>query len=416
MSIALRVENLSKRYLINHEVKGNYTMREKISERAKSLFRKSTGKSESTTEEFWALKDINFEIQTGDRVGIIGKNGAGKSTLLKILSRITEPTTGKISIKGRIASLLEVGTGFHPELTGRENVFLNGSILGMHRAEITRKFDEIVDFSGVERFLDTPVKRYSSGMYVRLAFAVAAHLETEILVLDEVLSVGDAEFQKKCLGKMQDVTSQGRTILFVSHNMVSVQNLCNKAIVMKKGEVEIPMGDVSSAVMHYMRSTQNTAKTNLRTRIDRKGNGQIKFTGFDFLNQNNQSQTDLITGQYVKIKLDYESSSNAILTNVTVAAAIYGADGTLYTVAGNEFSAGPFEKINPAGSFYCEIKKLPIIAGSYVLNIIVSQNGIIEDWVQEAIAFEVENGDYYGTGRLIASTHRSVLIDYKWTI
>ena len=188
-------------------------------------------------EEFWALKDVNFDIQQGDRVGIIGRNGAGKSTLLKILSRITEPTSGRVRIRGRVASLLEVGTGFHPELTGRENIFLNGAILGMSKAEITRKFDEIVAFAEVERFLDTPVKHYSSGMYVRLAFAVAAHLEPEILIVDEVLAVGDAQFQKKCLGKMESAGSEGRTVLFVSHNMVAIKSLCSTGIVLNKGKI-----------------------------------------------------------------------------------------------------------------------------------------------------------------------------------
>ena len=212
----------------------------------------ATSKAEDeTTEEFWALKDVNFEIKKGDKVGIIGRNGAGKSTLLKVLSRITEPTTGKIHINGRIASLLEVGTGFHPELTGRENIFLNGAILGMSRAEIKAKFDEIVAFAEVEKFLDTPVKRYSSGMYVRLAFSVAAHLEPEILVVDEVLAVGDAEFQKKCLGKMGEVSEEGRTILFVSHNMEAILGLCNKAILLKNGKISY-MGDTEDAIQKYL--------------------------------------------------------------------------------------------------------------------------------------------------------------------
>jgi ABC-type polysaccharide/polyol phosphate transport system ATPase subunit len=236
MSIAVKVENLGKRYLIKHQSDVSYdTFREIISQKTKSFFRKNNALTSQFTEEFWALKDVNFEIEKGDRLGIIGKNGAGKSTMLKILSRITEQTTGKISIKGRIASLLEVGTGFHPELTGRENIFLNGSILGMRKAEIKSKFDEIVSFAGTEKFLDTPVKRYSSGMYVRLAFAVAAHLESEILILDEVLAVGDAEFQKKCLRKIEDVSKSGRTIIYVSHNISSVRSLCTKAILMEKG-------------------------------------------------------------------------------------------------------------------------------------------------------------------------------------
>ena len=205
-----------------------------------------------TTEEFWALKDVSFEVKRGEVLGIIGRNGAGKSTLLKVLSRITEPTEGRVTIEGRVASLLEVGTGFHPELTGRENVYLNGAILGMTRAEIKRKFDEIVDFSGVERFLDTPVKRYSSGMYVRLAFAVAAHLEPEILIIDEVLAVGDAEFQKKCLGKMQDVAGHGRTVLFVSHNMGAIERLCDNVVVLSQGRVAGVFDNPRAGVVTYL--------------------------------------------------------------------------------------------------------------------------------------------------------------------
>ena len=242
MSIAIKVENLSKQYQLRHQKQQRYvSLRDVITNKTthainslRNIRQPKVESPDATKETFWALKDINLEINQGDRIGIIGRNGAGKSTLLKILSRIVEPTTGKISINGRISSLLEVGTGFHPELTGRENVYLNGAILGMRHFEIKRKFDEIVAFSDVEKFLDTPVKHYSSGMYMRLAFSVAAHLDPEILVVDEVLAVGDAQFQKKCLGKMKEVGSEGRTILFVSHNKNAVEQLCTKIIQLKK--------------------------------------------------------------------------------------------------------------------------------------------------------------------------------------
>ncbi len=243
MTTAIKIENLSKRYMIGHQKQERYTtLRDVMMHRMRGIGQRfrhplSPNREEINVEEFWALKDINLEIEQGDRVGIIGRNGAGKSTLLKLLSRITEPTSGKIHLNGQVASLLEVGTGFHPELSGRENIYLNGAILGMHRAEIKRKFDEIVDFSGVEKFLDTPVKRYSSGMYVRLAFAVAAHLEPEILIVDEVLAVGDAQFQKKCLGKMEEVGKEGRTVLFVSHNMGAISQLCATCVWLDKGEI-----------------------------------------------------------------------------------------------------------------------------------------------------------------------------------
>ena len=242
---AIRVSNLGKKYIISHQQRQQYTaLRDVIADRFRSIGRKllrsdnSGSPSRDQTEEFWALKDVSFEVKQGERVGIIGRNGAGKSTLLKILSRITEPTTGRIEISGRVASLLEVGTGFHPELTGRENIYLNGAILGMSKHEIRSKFDEIVAFAEIEKFLDTPVKRYSSGMYVRLAFAVAAHLEPEILIVDEVLAVGDAQFQKKCMGKMEHVAKEGRTVLFVSHNMQAINSLCNKTILLRNGKIE----------------------------------------------------------------------------------------------------------------------------------------------------------------------------------
>lgn len=257
MSSVITVENLSKKYIIGHQKQEGYTtLRDALTSGVKSFSEKlihpfTVPKNDPTHEEFWALKDVNFDIRQGDRVGIIGANGAGKSTLLKILSRITEPTSGQISIRGRVSSLLEVGTGFHPELSGRENIYLNGAILGMSKTEIKKKFDEIVAFAEVEKFLDTPVKRYSSGMYVRLAFAVAAHLEPEILIVDEVLAVGDAQFQKKCLGKMEHVGKEGRTVLFVSHNIVAMKTLCNTGILLSKGQVTFN-GGVEGAVDQYL--------------------------------------------------------------------------------------------------------------------------------------------------------------------
>jgi len=283
MSSVISVENLSKKYIIGHQKQERYTaLRDVLANGAKRLTKKlchpfTAYEGDPAHEEFWALKNVSFDIQQGDRVGIIGRNGAGKSTLLKVLSRITEPTSGRISIKGRVASLLEVGTGFHPELTGRENIFLNGAILGMSKAEIKKKFDEIVAFAEVERFLDTPVKHYSSGMYVRLAFAVAAHLEPEILIVDEVLAVGDAQFQKKCLGRMESAGKEGKTVLFVSHNMVALKSLCEKAIWLNAGSV-VENGRAEEVVSNYL---QNSSEVNMHQVWDNPttapGNESVKL-------------------------------------------------------------------------------------------------------------------------------------------
>ena len=324
--VVIRVENLSKKYIIGHQKQERYTsFRDVLSNGAKSLWQGLTSdrkaNSDDLSEEFWALKDVSFEIKQGDRVGIIGRNGAGKSTLLKILSRITEPTSGKISIKGRVASLLEVGTGFHPELTGRENIYLNGAILGMDRSEIKKKFDEIVAFAEVEKFLDTPVKRYSSGMYVRLAFAVAAHLEPEILIVDEVLAVGDAQFQKKCLGKMEDVGKEGRTLLFVSHQMAALQNLCQRSIWLDQGQA-LSDDTTQEVVSKYINCSTGLSRISLRDRKDRKGDGKIRFTSVQFQNEDWENVTCFYSGQHVKIVLSIINYTQKKLNNLNIALAI----------------------------------------------------------------------------------------------
>ncbi len=276
MPVVISVRGVGKKYRLGATL-GNDTLRDHLAQAVGALFGKKN-QTEKADESFWALKDVSFDVKQGEIVGVIGRNGAGKSTLLKILSQITEPTEGEIHIKGRMASLLEVGTGFHPELSGRENIFLNGAILGMSQTEIKKKFDEIVAFAEVEKFLDTPVKRYSSGMYVRLAFAVAAHLEPEILVVDEVLAVGDASFQKKCLGKMQDVAQrQGRTVLFVSHNMVAMKSLCTHAILLEKGRM-IENGEVEPIINSYLqKASENVWQRNFTNQAEAPGNEKVRF-------------------------------------------------------------------------------------------------------------------------------------------
>jgi lipopolysaccharide transport system ATP-binding protein len=304
----ITVENLGKKFTISHQQQDSYaTLRDSLAQGVKSLltiFQDSkVHKLNASQEEFWALSDVSFEIQQGDRVGVMGRNGAGKSTLLKLLSRIMEPTTGRIRIKGRMASLLEVGTGFHPELTGRENIYLNGAILGMSKTEIQRKFDEIVAFAETEKFLDTPVKRYSSGMYVRLAFAVAAHLEPDILIIDEVLAVGDARFQKKCLGKMENISEQeGRTVLFVSHNMAAISQLCNKGLLLEEGRVKLA-GDIDKVTQEYANFEMTTAGfIDLEHYPSRKGCGDITVKWAKIFNADGVITSDFSLGQDLNIQ------------------------------------------------------------------------------------------------------------------
>lgn len=423
MSVIIKVEDLGKKYIIGHQrQKGYRTFREQVSfglnnliSRTNKKFSGQVGINGSETEEFWALKDINFEINRGDRIGIIGRNGAGKSTLLKVLSRITEPSTGRILIKGRVASLLEVGTGFHPELTGRENIFLNGAILGMSRKEIKQKFDEIVDFSGVDKFLDTPVKRYSSGMYVRLAFSVAAHLEPEILIVDEVLAVGDAEFQQKCLGKMNSVSQkEGRTVLFVSHNMAAIQNLCNLTMVLSQGKISLPLTDSQTAVSHYLEKIFVKSENKVGERIDRIGAGDIKITDFRITNDKGEEQTVFISGQKVLFKIFYKSQRQVPLMNLTAAISFTNSEGLLVTVLNTDFNNFSVRDSNFNGCITCRIEKLPFSQGAYSINLIIRNNGIIQDWVREADTLQVENGDFFGSGRSIDSTHKSILIEQQW--
>jgi lipopolysaccharide transport system ATP-binding protein len=327
----IHVENLGKKYIIGHQKQERYTsLRDVITDKVKSFSQVLSRKDQQedpTHEEFWALKDVSFEIKQGDRVGIIGRNGAGKSTLLKILSRITEPTEGRISINGRVASLLEVGTGFHPELTGRENIFLNGAILGMDRVEIKRKFDEIVAFAEVEKFLDTPVKRYSSGMYVRLAFAVAAHLEPEILIVDEVLAVGDAQFQKKCLGKMEDVGKEGRTVLFVSHNMGAVSRLCQRGLWLEQGRLKLST-DIQDIVSEYL--TSNLEASGEKIWQDGIANVGIKYFLFKAVriyNSQGGITSHLSSVEDFWVEIEYELSKN--LANCRVGLIISTVEGTI---------------------------------------------------------------------------------------
>ena len=420
----IEVESLGKRYVLNHANPAGEGLRHVLDRMltapgrwAASRMRREAPKPPAGREEFWALRDVSFRVERGDVVGVVGRNGAGKSTLLKVLSRITEPTTGRVRLRGRVASLLEVGTGFHPELTGRENIFLNGAILGMSRAEIRAKFDEIVAFSEVEKFLDTPVKRYSSGMYVRLAFSVAAHLEPDILVIDEVLAVGDAQFQKKCLGKMGEVSSRdGRTVLFVSHNMAAVSALCSKALVLHQGRVTYPCGPVEGAVDLYLSELNEGARLPLRDRADREGRGDLRATGFSLHDFRGKGIETPASGQDVEFRIHYEAPAGRPSGLVNVYFSFLSAKGHHISLLSTECSDTVFQGIPVSGSFRCRVPRLPLVAGNYLVNIVIRRNGDIEDWVSGACAFSVEDGDFFGLGHVMSITHSGALFDQSWAL
>ncbi|MBV8859479.1 MAG: ABC transporter ATP-binding protein [Acidobacteria bacterium] len=405
----IKVENLGKQYVIGHQRGERYTtLRDVVASNAKRLGRKLLHPLTSASsnphvgrEDFWALTDVSFEVRPGEAIGIIGRNGAGKSTLLKILSRITEPTTGSVRIRGRLASLLEVGTGFHPELTGRENIFLNGAVLGMTKAEIRQKFDEIVAFAEVGKFLDTPVKRYSSGMYIRLAFAVAAHLEPEILVVDEVLAVGDAEFQKKCLGKMEEVaTKENRTILFVSHNMAAIENLCQRVILLEQGSVTYS-GETTKAINLYLSNILPSAieAVPLMHRTDRSGDGSIRLTSFHVEDQDGQRIAAVSSGMDVTFVLGYKCYGDHPYRKVDVGFSAHSTSNQTLFVFYSSYMGRLFELTSREGEFRCRVSKFPLAPGRYGIGARVVVGGDEADWPNDGIGYlEVEAGDFYGTG------------------
>jgi lipopolysaccharide transport system ATP-binding protein len=388
---AIKVENLSKKYIINHQkgLSSNKSLRESISNTARSvgqtLLQSSDKKNNQSREDFWALEDISFEIKQGDRVGIIGRNGAGKSTLLKILSRVTEPTHGKIRIHGRVASLLEVGTGFHQELSGRENIYLNGAILGMGKEEIKRKFDEIISFAEVEKFLDTPVKRYSSGMYVRLAFAVAAHLEPEVLIVDEVLAVGDAQFQKKCLGKMESVAQEGRTVLFVSHNMQAISTLTCNCIFLRNGKLMMK-GSTQSVISEYI---SHGLKTDL-TYQDSSVGDIPKITSVEILT----SEANNTHSHGKPLEVNFEIYTPYSINNATLAFQIFNQHDQAivhFWVPASQIQLCQnkgFQRIK------CKIPKLRLFMGKYSMTVYFTKPGSMLQTLSNICPFEVEMYGY----------------------
>lgn len=362
----------------------------------------------------WSLKNIDFEIHQGDAVGIIGKNGAGKSTLLKLLSRVTTPTSGSIKMKGRIASLLEVGTGFHPELTGRENVFMNGTIMGLSRKEIASKLDEIVDFAGVEQYLDTPVKRYSSGMYVRLGFSVAAHLEPDILIVDEVLAVGDAEFQKKCLGKMKDVnSSEGRTLLFVSHNLPSIQVLCQKGLLLDKGML-LASASTKEVLLEYSKLSSK------KLSVDVLGNRSLSTTNYHVLMKRIEMYdidqnliTRISTGLFLKFRIYFHSNVH-LVNDVLFRIQILDTDNNIQFICNNDHSYRLVTIVEGDSYIECIVPKFPLFEGEYKVNLLCYSKSVgILDEVEDVLKFEVIDGDFFGTGK-IPTIKKGLLVEHYW--
>lgn len=388
---AIRASSLGKRYRI--------ATARPAARGAGGLLTRLGWRTATTRSDVWALRDAEFQVAPGEVLGVIGRNGAGKSTLLKILARVTDPTSGRAVVNGRVGSLLEVGTGFHPELSGRDNIYLNGAILGMTRAEIRTRFDEIVAFAEIDRFLDTPVKRYSSGMYVRLAFAVAAHLEPEILLVDEVLAVGDAGFQRKCLGKMSEASRGGRTILFVSHNLAAVEGLCRRGLVLEAGRIVFD-GPVKDALQRYLSVHPGPAIEPLAERRDRSGSGVLRFTNLRLRDADGGALTCLTTGRDAMLDLEYVCHAARPLRQPEIS---IGIDSNLGQRIAHLSSAasGDAPAIAPgAGRIRVSLPHLALLPGRYHYTLFCRVGGDVADWVQNAGAFDVESGDFYQSGRL----------------
>ncbi len=416
----LQVENLGKIYTIPQTAKRKDNLGSQRSSYL-NLFGTLAKKLQGSTheEKLWALKGVTFDVQQSEVIGVIGPNGAGKSTLLKILSRITEPSEGRALIQGRVGSILEVGTGFHPELTGRENIHLSGTIMGMKRAEVARKFDEIVAFSEVEPFIDMPVKRFSSGMYVRLAFAVAAHMDPEILIVDEVLAVGDASFQKKCLGKMGNVAKEGRTVLFVSHNMAAVSNLCNRVVCLAKGRV-VNIAETKDGISQYLQSLAGDMDESVTLNAaDRSGEGPLRFVSFHCESTAGEPTKHIMSGETVRFVLGYTSSQEVKekIRIDEVSIVIYGSDGSrLANLSSLYFDTDLSNGVPPEGQFVCTLPKLPFRSGSYTVALYCKANGQVSDWIRSSATFDVEDGDYFQTGRITTAYTGSVFVEHAWGV
>lgn len=410
MTAAITAEGLGKRYVLGSTVGGYSRLTEDVSDFfARILHRKPEERIKASRREHWALQDITLDIDEGEIVGLIGRNGAGKTTLLKVMARITDPTRGRATVRGRVGSLLEVGTGFHPELTGRENVFLNGAILGMRRGETRARFDDIIEFAELQQFVDTPVKRYSSGMYVRLAFAVAAFLEAEILFVDEVLSVGDQAFQQRCLGRMGEIAVSGRTIVFVSHNLASIAALCDRGILLEQGKA-VQDGRIEEVVNHYVASIQTLAGEQLENRQDREGNAQLRVTHVSIGTPDGGPAR---TGSGARLVLAYESEIDA--ASVTISIAVEGPLGEPVFYGANSLTGDQLISSAPTGHLVCDFPKLPILPGRYSLTFYIEVNGALADWVRHGAYFDVFEHDAFGTGQLPPGAYGRLMVEQRWS-
>jgi len=425
--LAIQAAHLSKRYAIADVRHRHDTLRDQLVDTVRSAFRRNgriadanatTGPATRFRRDkgfVWALQDVSLEVRHGEVIGLIGRNGAGKSTLLKILARITEPTSGRAVLHGRVGSLLEVGTGFDRELSGRENILLSGAIIGMRVADIRRKFDEIVAFAELEKFIDTPVKRYSSGMYMRLAFAVAAHLEPEILLVDEVLAVGDAGFQSKCLGKMGQARREGRTVLFVTHQMAMVENLCPRTIFLSSGAV-VEDGPTEHVIPRYLQELAVMSRTPLTERTDRTGAGEISITAIECLDYRGNPIAHATSGQELVLRLHYRCNTPEAFRNCRVSLSVHK-DERPYFLLSTELVDNTRLELCGEGHVDFVIPEVPLSAGEYELNPYIESNKIIQDWVVGAATLSVIDGDFYGTGRNYPTgwQGKCVLVKYRWT-
>ena len=412
---AIMVRGLGKRYRIRERAPYK-VLRDVMGAALTAPFRRWRGPRASEAVDIWALRDISFEVQPGEVLGVIGSNGSGKTTLLKILSRITDPTEGSAEVYGRVGSMLEVGTGFHPELTGRENIALNGAILGMRRAEITRKFDQIVAFSGVEPFIDTPVKHYSSGMYVRLAFSVAAHFDSEILLVDEVLAVGDAVFQERCLGKMSEVVRGGRTILFVSHNMTAVRNLCSRALLLEKGRIQL-LGSVHEAIQAYLSGCQHESQprtTSLAERTDRFGDGTVRAISFEARTAGRVGFAPTTSGD-AEFIVGFASADGKPIFRLQVVIGVTAMDGTnLFGCTTRNTPLGYFWNAPSTGKAVCRVRQLPLMPGEYTVRIWLKNEQGLADRVEEAARFTVIDAGESGMDLSHSRAMGPTVVQHTW--